>query len=459
MYYGGTASHAHGDPLNLGYIAYDLDLMPDLGYPDTSSDDLAFFPRTTRSHNTVMVNGLPVDAFGEPTNFDDSGFVKLASVDANGVAGLSNAPDGLYKRTTALIRINEEDSYIVDLFDLNGGLNYEYSFHSGESESANTVYQGLELSTSGADELSLKNFRKDANGTSGAFSVDWNLKDTYNRYGHGAGAVTDVHLKMTMLGDYDEVTIADGIPPQNSLTNPKRLEYIFVKSNDSRTVYTSVIEPYRGASSIASIERLPVVENNGAAADPAVVKALRVAFKDGRTDFIVQSLDASMVYTVAGKFAFSGFFGVYSEQDGKLVRAYLHEGTRLGGLVNGTPAVKGFVAGRTDTLAVENFIDLSVALPIEPALLIGKYIYIDNDADVNAVYRIEGASRHDDHIRLHIGDVSVVNAWRDSADFSQGYAFSFEPGDAFRIPLSLSKRYAEGIGDDGYPKPASAAPE
>src|SRR5690606_27611522 len=33
------------------------------------------------------------------------------------------------------------------------------------------------------------------------FSVDWKVKDTWNVYGEGFGAPTDVHLRLTMLGE------------------------------------------------------------------------------------------------------------------------------------------------------------------------------------------------------------------------------------------------------------------
>ncbi|MFA9379475.1 MAG: heparinase II/III family protein, partial [Acetanaerobacterium sp.] len=434
MYYGGPGSHAHADPLNLGYIAYDLDLMPDLGYPDTTNDSLTFFTKTTKSHNTVIVNGQPVDATGTPTHFDDTGDVKLMSIRDNGVSGIYSAANGLYERTAALIKVDDEDSYIVDLFHLNGGSYYDYSFHTGESETANTVYTGLTLAPVSGEEASLKNFRKDTDGTSGAFSIDWNLLDTYNRYGNGIGAQTDVHLKITMLGDYDEVTVADGIPPQNVDSNPDKLEYLYVRSNDSNTTYASVIEPYQGESNITSIEEVPVTEN-GIAADGNAVKAIKVTLSSGRVDYVVNALDTAKTYRVANLFDFKGFYGVYTLLNGSLAHTYINDGTTIGN-TDALNKATGTVTDHTATLSAENYIDIQTDQNIDAEELTGRYIYIENDGETNAVYKILDATPQGSSLRLNIGDTSVVRGWKNILDFGEGYEFDFDLGAAFTIPLS-----------------------
>src|SRR5690606_5760349 len=88
----------------------------------------------------------------------------------------------------------------------------------------------------------LKNVARDA-APPAQFSVDWQLKDTWNLYGNGAHADTDVHLRLTMMGEVDEVALADGIPSQNRPGNPESLRYMIAhrSGQDLDSLFTSVI--------------------------------------------------------------------------------------------------------------------------------------------------------------------------------------------------------------------------
>ena len=48
-----------------------------------------------------------------------------------------------YRRTSAMIRINDTDSYVVDLFRVKGGDKHEFSFHTGEANAPSVT--GLDL--------------------------------------------------------------------------------------------------------------------------------------------------------------------------------------------------------------------------------------------------------------------------------------------------------------------------
>src|SRR5690606_2416947 len=137
----------------------------------------------------------------------------------------------LYRRTTALIRVDEINSYVVDLFRVKGGDEHHYCFHSAEGA---VTAQGLELISQskgsyagedvefgknpddGAAPISdyqgagfhwLKNVERDSD-PGEHFSFDWAVKDTWN----ALGMSEDIHLRLTMLGDYDEIAMADGLP-------------------------------------------------------------------------------------------------------------------------------------------------------------------------------------------------------------------------------------------------------
>ena len=459
MTFSKCGQHHHEDLLNLGLIAYRLDLLPDLGYPQRadSSNERLHWVDGTLSHNTVLVDGKQQlsNYTGTPLHFDDSGFVKMMDVDSS----RSYESTDTYRRTSAMIRIDDDSSYVVDLFRVAGGSKHEFSFHAGESVNNDAAVTGLNLTNQSgtydgpgttfgvlpSGEISTRNpgyyWLKDvATDSSPAkqFSVDWNLLDTYNVLGNGGHAETGIHVKLTMLGGYNSVSLASGMPPQKSVDSPKTYRYVVVKNEGSNlnSIFTSVIEPYRENSNIASIEALPVTEN-GQTADSSAVRAIKVTLKNGRTDYVVNALDNTRKYRVADLFDFSGFFGVYSQKDGKEVESYLNDGTRIGNTVSSTAAVTGKVGSFTQDLSTENYIDIRPDQNINPDDLAGKTIYVDNDHERNAVYQIKSAAAQSDGtIRLNIGDVTTVRSWVDDNDFSKGYLYDLAANQTFRIPMN-----------------------
>lgn len=94
------------------------------------------------------------------------------------------------------------------------------------------------------------------------------------------------------------------------------------------SLFTSIIEPYKGERFIRSITPL-IVRQNGQTANDSEVRAVRVTLTNGRTDYIVNALDSGKVYTIelsdsAYSLAFKGFFGVYSVQADGREDTYVH---------------------------------------------------------------------------------------------------------------------------------------
>ena len=56
---------------------------------------------------------------------------------------------------------------------------------------------------------------------SGTFSVDWDVEDTWNVLPEDE----NIHLRLTMMGEFQEVALADGEPPQKP-GNPESLTYV-----------------------------------------------------------------------------------------------------------------------------------------------------------------------------------------------------------------------------------------
>lgn len=461
MYYGRTTGHGHADALNIGLHAFGLDLAPDLGYPEyTDSSDMHRWQwvRNTISHNTVVVDKSQQSDqwIAQPKHFDDCERVKLIDVEASGVYPQTE----LYRRTTAMIKIDATNSYIVDFFRVKGGHDHHFSFHGAEGA---VCTEGLNLArqTAGtyagpnvgfgqrSDDIEgpgykgsgfhyLKNVERDL-APGKAFSVDWQIADTW-------GALPqeeDIRLRLTMLGDFDEVALADGIPPQTQPGNPLSLRYLIAHRHgrNLNSLFASVIEPYNGQRSLTSVESASVYAN-GVEVNDTEAKAIKVTLMDGRNDYIISALDPHVRYTIDNKIEFQAFFGLFSEKAGAEVYSYVNEGCYIGPVNGARRTYAANLSGTIDdfsrTLTINNHIDANMSLNgLAVEQLKGKWIYVTNDGVRNASYEIKAiAALGGEKFRLDIGSVTLVRAFADPADGSKGYVYDIAPGASFVIPLS-----------------------
>lgn len=460
LYYGRNqvGRHGHKDTLNLGLHAFGLDLSPDLGYPDNFKDRTEWVSNTV-SHNTVVVDrSKQKDHWvGIPHHFDASSRVQLIDVEAPKVYPQTER----YRRTTAMIRVDEENSYAVDFFRVKGGKEHHFSFHGAEGE---VTTEGLRLvpqpkGTYAGEDVEfgekepdqpdgweyagsgfhyLTRVERDRN-PSGPFSVDWKIRDTWGVLPQEE----DIHLRLTMLSPVDEVALADGYPPKLP-GNPKSLRYLIARRSgeDLESQFVSVLEPYKNRRFIRSVEPA-TLKAGGKKVDSNTAAAVKVTLSDGRVDYIVNSLDPEVTYTVDGKFRFQGFFGVYSEKGGKPVYAYLHDG-RLLGPASGPPLlrshghIKGTVEEFTRELTDQNRLTVKRTGPaIDPKEIIGKQIFVETDGERNGSYEIrEVRPASGNRWVLDLGDITLVRRYKDENNFSKGYVYNLKKGASWRIPLS-----------------------
>jgi hypothetical protein len=462
VYYGRNTGHGHKDTLNLGLHMYGMDLAPDLGYPDVTGNDPKRIEWTsnTIAHNTVVVNREKQrnQVVGIPHHFDGDGQVQLFDVEAPLVY-----PDAdVYRRTVSLIRVDDEYSYAADFFRVEGGSSHHYSFHSGDGtvsaeglalvpqkNSAGQyvgTYAGADIPYAATQQgwytgtgfHYLQNVDRAAQ-PQAPFSVDWKVNDTFSVHEQDP----DVHLRLTMLNDVDEVALADGEPPQNNARSPEAVRYMIAArtGENLKSTFTSIIEPYKGERRIESIQ-LASVQNGGVEVADESVRAVKVQLKNGRTDYIMYSLDPNTVYTIDGRIAFKGFFGVYSELDGEPVYAYVTDGTRIGKIGEElidrqTGRLEGTVESFSREMSVENEIVVRMDVQgIAPEQLAGKVVYVETDGVRNGAYRIESVEAlGNDRYRLDIGNMTLIRAYADPNDFSAGYLYDIAAGAAFYIPL------------------------
>jgi hypothetical protein len=462
LYHGRNPTHGHKDTLNIGLFAFGLDLSPDLGYPErTGPDPMRMeWVNHTVSHNTVLVDkGVQRNQWiGIPHHYDATFRIKLIDVEAPEVYPQTD----MYRRTVALIRVDDLNSYAVDLFRVQGGSEHHYSFHGGEGTveteglylkaQLTGTYAGPDVPYGQREPDSMEGWDYAGSGfhyltgvvrdssPPSAFSVDWKLKDTLNML----DTEKDIHLRLTLLAELDEAALADGIPPQIP-GNPERLKYLIAhrKGDRLKSLFTAVLEPYVQDGFIVSVNSVPLIAA-GQPVDRLEATALKVVLTCGRVDYIVNAIQPDIRYTsVDGLLEFKCMFGMVSVRNGVPNYAYIHDGTWLS--FDGKPliqqergALTGSILDFTRDLRMENEITAHFEeAVISPDHLNGKTIYIDNDRIRNAAYVIRSAKKTgDNRFVLDIGDTTLIREYVDPNDLGQGYLYDVCQGQPFRITMT-----------------------
>ncbi|MBQ9985058.1 MAG: S-layer homology domain-containing protein, partial [Oscillospiraceae bacterium] len=479
LWYGGTeTSHGHLDFLQIGIDAYGFNFTPDLGYPGATGNDpnRLQWVKNTLSHNTVVVDEIeqtPITV-GTPLHFDDAGKVKLVDVEAPGVYEATD----IYRRTLVSVQASNEVDYTVDFFRVRGGKEHIYSFHTqsfngvttdglnmtaqngGTYAGENTEY-GNDPNTQNSSAYQtfyprgytwLRNVRRDNAPADGTFSVNFKQTDFNKQVSDSKG----LNLKWTALNDWtpSSVGIATAEPPKlEQNKNIPELDYMLVhrESNENLdTLFTSVIQPYNGEEYIESMESVALVVSDGVEGKDDIAKAVKVKLKSGRCDYIVYATNNDVTYTLTDgnvSFNFRGFVGVYSvNENGVNIYSYVNDGDIIGNMATAAN-VSGKVVDFEKEFVAENYITVELDREIDAASLAGRYIYVDNSGKSNGAYRIESAEVTGNTAILDVGDVTLIESYRDSSNFDLGYVYNISVNDKFVIPLSATEDVAPVLDD------------
>ncbi|WP_436925655.1 heparinase II/III domain-containing protein [Halosimplex amylolyticum] len=481
---GGGTDHAHQDTLNVGFAAHEMELARDLGYPSQTGSypPREFFTENTISHNTVVVDErAQIERWvGTPRHFDGSSDrVNLVDVEAPDSYDVTDE----YRRTTAMIEVDEEHSYAVDFFDVSGGDDHRFSFHGTK---ADVSTEGLDLSAQGSGTLAgpdvpygdddyddamyadaaertpgsglnyFENVERDTDPAEKVV-VDWDVEDHFDVRDDDAA---DVHMRLTSFGDFDEVELADGDPPESSSGAPTEpsIRYAFLKrsGSDLDSTFVSTIEHYEGERAVESVETVHVEGGDG--------HAVKVYLTTGRTDYVVCVYDQENVVTVDERFQVQGFFGVVSYEGDTESEdptfAYLNDG-RMIRPMNGSPVIQrsfphlsGTVQDFTKEMSLENELEVgldghqhdAVDLNSQDATS-AEFVYVDADGPTgernqrgngNGAYPIEGLELVQGN-RVSV-DVGRKTFTRDFVDPDQledgGYHYVVDEDDDVQIPVA-----------------------
>lgn len=275
----------------------------------------------------------------------------------------------------------------------------------------------------------------------GQFSADWDVSDTWDARADDPDAV---HLRLTMLTDTDDVAIASG-----DAIGVDELKYLLAhrEGSDLQSVFTSVVEPYKGSRFVESVSEIPVES------DDPTARAVQVELSNGRTDYIASASNHELEHRVGDAFTFVGTFAVYStDLNGAHEHAYINDGKLL--IADGDQLiqkargrVEGTVEDFTDGLTLDNQLQVRVTSGQSRLGEVGgSWIYADvteNDGPEhgprNGAYEIRDVETGQaNRATLDVGEQTTVKDLKDPKNPSAGYEYVLEKNGMFAIPLSAN---------------------
>ena len=277
----------------------------------------------------------------------------------------------------------------------------------------------------------------------GTFTVDIAITDFRKHAKDGEG----VHLRYTALNDWipDAVDMTIGYPPkkpENAII--PGLDYMFVnrKGENLDTLYTTLLQPYRYEPYIAKAEAIAVAKVAGIEGADNVVKALKITHTNGLCDYVVYATNNDVTYEITDgdkKLAFRGFVGVYRvDANGDKEFVYVNDGDMFGE-TTGIAAYTGTVVDFTKELAFENEIEVRFGQNVDIDAMVGRYVYVENAAKPNSVYRIQSAVQKDENVVLQLGNTTLIAEMVDRYHPEAGFVYAIKEGGKVRIPLSYIK--------------------
>jgi hypothetical protein len=344
LYYGKGGGHDHWARLNIEVFGKGMRLVPDLGYPEFMSGfhkKLCGWTGHTISHATVLVDEKRqfTKEAGRLHHFATLPGIQYVDVGAEAAyTGLTE----MYRRSLALIDTPDgEDAYILDIFRVKGGSKHDYSIHgpsgvfgvegvslsamqkkgtlAGEDVPFGTLYDAPHLETPGytggyssymgSGFGYLFNVQK-AKGQD-IWSATWDLKDGMKS-----------KLKMTFLGEDNEIVVAEGEPPKKGGNIPTSLKYILRRRapEDGRSTFITFIEPCKEKPFIKGISSL---------GDSDTAVAFKVDYGDA-SDYIIQDIEAEKVKSFSqGLKAQAGFARLTLNDKEQVIGAAMSNGRLL----------------------------------------------------------------------------------------------------------------------------------
>ncbi len=402
LHWGGTSSHSHFDALNFNLWAKGAEVISETQYqPRAGSKSTREWHTSTAAHATVVVNGLdqgPKGKFGSNLRekqlrdvipgvpdwqwrwisgscANDSGDLRLFNTDFPEVqvieADATKAYDKvagvtMYRRTIALVRIDDNDIYVADIFRIKGANSYDYMLHS-------CLQRLQELKVS----IPLKPM------TGSLFGYLNNLQSATTDAEWIALFNLGEELQLlTFMAPAKDTTVIQASGP--SMRGIGDAPFVVARRNGDQTNFVAVHHPVVGSKSrVRGIELLPT--------DCETSIALRVNL-DNRTDTIFSSVDrADMCATKDGMQSRALFAHVATSASAAQNWAYMVDGDLLRtphGTIEGEVSYQGTVTATTSTERGDSANGFVVAeqLPMGRSLM-GSAVIVDQAGEMSWSYR------------------------------------------------------------------------
>jgi hypothetical protein len=271
-------------------------MMPDLGYPDQMNEYVSgiySWSKNTIAHNTVVVDGRR-QVQNKPGILHD--FVNTSFARSMDASSQPYPQATVYRRNLIMVDVDENNSYTLDFFRINGGKQHDYSLHGPPGEAATqdgtwSAKQPGTLAGSGVDIGQMyDNKIMSAKGYSGGYgsyqgSGFQHLFNVQNLES-GKGLIEYQHtldknaqLRIHLLPvDQQKVFIADAydLPIKKSHI----IKYVVarresINSEHLKSTFVSLLEPY---STIAYVKEAKILALNSGSG--TVVEVSRSGFKD-----------------------------------------------------------------------------------------------------------------------------------------------------------------------------------
>ena len=453
IHYGQGKGHSHHDCLNIGLLAKNVAMIPDLGYPEYTGSwpKRHAWTANTISHNTLQIGDTRSASSpgGKLQFFVSEPPLRVMQVDApNACKGTQT-----YRRTVALVDIGDDDSYVLDIFRARGGRNHRLSWH-GAAETAQM--NGLTLikqeagTFAGSDTPFAKldgkeaafyrqsgftylyDVERSAGRVAAPYTVDWKIADKRRRIKEGE----EPHLRLHALTPCDEVALATGDSPRKFL----RPRYVIQSrlGEDMASQFVNVLEPYDKTPFIKHVRQLKVQHD----ADENAVAAVAVDLADGRTDILI-SCEQPTAVKIEGNIEFDGMCGMIRLVDGRPRLLRIIGGTLLAHGKARLTAARGVWRGKVLRIdasdAENNLVLLDPPLP-QDADLAGQTIHFLNDLPMDTSYQIRSVTPNG----LTTGDITIVRGFKDRTDFKAGYTYLVNPGDEYVVPVVVGTESGDG---------------
>lgn len=316
--YGPTYRHGHLDELALNIYGADRELSYDPGY--NMAHYRVGWCHQTVSHLTTVVNETSQDISksvgGNLQNFGrGEGFSYVEASDAQ-VYDHENVD--VYRRATAYVDVSDNDSYLIDIFRVDGGHTRDYSFHGLGTK---WHLDGVQLSAPKEGSLADPDYwwgdmvdNGDSLRTHQDKEFYWNPPPS-NGYGFlgnpQKGSAEDTWsanwslqnkpggIRFNMLPKTDrQIIVTDGPEKMAESIGESdgTIKYVLARDQGSDpSTFASVIDPYSDHPNVEAIDELTIDRHSNNRFDPVAFEI--TLSEDKGTDYVLSSLGQDRLTT------------------------------------------------------------------------------------------------------------------------------------------------------------------